>query len=93
MTRDVSAMQEQFNQMCAKENVHGVLAIEVGEPTQKILERSALTDLIVLKISYPPSIGLKVLASHVRTLIARCLRPVLAIPGRRLQLQPCPAGI
>ncbi|HJQ15312.1 MAG TPA: universal stress protein, partial [Anaerolineales bacterium] len=65
----------------AKENVHGVLAVEVGEPTQKILERSALTDLIVLKISYPPSVGFKVLASNVRTLIARSSRPILAIPG------------
>lgn len=77
----VKTLQEHFNQTCAKENVHGVLAIEVGEPTQKILERSALTDLIVLKISYPPSIGLKVLASNVRTLIARSSRPILAVPG------------
>lgn len=76
----VKALQEQFNQTCAKENVHGVLAVEVGEPTQKILERSALTDLIVLKISYPPSVGFKVLASNVRTLIARSSRPILAIP-------------
>ena len=77
----VKTLQEHFNQTCAKENVHGVLAIQVGEPTQKILERSALTDLIVLKISYPPSVGLKVLASNVRTLIARASRPILAIPG------------
>jgi nucleotide-binding universal stress UspA family protein len=78
---EAKALQDQFNQACAKEGVHGVLAIEVGEPTQKILERSALTDLIVMKISYPPSVGLKVLASNVRTLIARSSRPILAIPG------------
>jgi nucleotide-binding universal stress UspA family protein len=34
-----------------------------------------------MKISYPPSVGLKVLASNVRTLIARSSRPILAIPG------------
>jgi nucleotide-binding universal stress UspA family protein len=78
---DVKALQDQFNQACARENVHGVLAVEVGEPTQKILERSALSDLIVMKISYPPSVGLKVLTSNVRTLIARSSRPILAIPG------------
>lgn len=78
---DVKALQEQFNQVCAQAEVNGVLAIEVGEPTQKILERSALTDLIVMKISYPPSIGLKVIASNVRTLIARSSRPILAIPA------------
>ena len=78
---EVKTLQERFNQVCAKEEVRGVLAIEVGEPTQKILERSALSDLIVMKISYPPSVGLKVLASNVRTLIARSSRPILAIPG------------
>jgi len=84
---EVKALQEQFKQASVKEDVHGVLAIEVGEPTQKILERSALTDLIVMKISYPPSVGLKVLASNVRTLIARSSRPILAIPGIISNLQ------
>ena len=77
----VKALQDQFNLVCSGEVAKGVLAIEVGEPTQKILERSALTDLIAMKISYPPSIGLKVIASNVRTLIARSSRPILAIPG------------
>ena len=76
---EVTALQEQFNQLCTKEQVHGVLAVEVGEPTQKILERSALIDLIILRISYPPSTGIKSLTSHVRTLIARAPRPILAI--------------
>jgi nucleotide-binding universal stress UspA family protein len=78
---EVEVIQAKFNQACAQEDVHGVLAIEVGEPAQKILERSALTDLIVMKISYPPSMGIKVMASNVRTLIARASRPILAIPG------------
>jgi nucleotide-binding universal stress UspA family protein len=34
-----------------------------------------------MKISYPPSIGIKVIASNVRTLIARASRPILALPG------------
>jgi nucleotide-binding universal stress UspA family protein len=78
---EVSLIQEQFNLVFSSEGVHGVLAVEVGDPTQKILERAALADLIVMKISYPPSIGLKVLASNVRTIIARSSRPILAIPG------------
>lgn len=77
----VKAIQDQFSLVCSGEVAQGVLAIEVGEPTQKILERSALTDLIVMKVSHPPSIGLKVIASNVRTLIARSSRPILAIPG------------
>ena len=78
---ELVTLQNQFNQICEKENVQGVLAIEAGEPTQKILERSALADLVVLKITYPPSSGIKALASNIRTLIAHCPRPLLAVPG------------
>jgi nucleotide-binding universal stress UspA family protein len=84
---EVLALQEQFKQICAKEEVQGVLAIEVGDPVQKILERSALTDLIVMKISHPPSAGIKALASHIRTLITRASRPIFAISGKVSGLQ------
>jgi nucleotide-binding universal stress UspA family protein len=84
---DVLALQEQFKQICAQEEVQGVLAIEVGDPVQKILERSALTDLIVMKITHPPSAGIKALASHIRTLITRSSRPIFAIPGKVSDLQ------
>jgi nucleotide-binding universal stress UspA family protein len=83
---EVLALQAQFNQTCVKEEVQGALAVEVGEANQKILERSALTDLIVLKISHPPSTGIKALASHIRTLIARSSRPILALPGKVSEL-------
>jgi nucleotide-binding universal stress UspA family protein len=77
----VKALQDQFNLVCGKEIADGVLAIEVGEPTQKILERAALADMIVIKVAHPPSTGIRSLASHVRTLISRSSRPILAIPG------------
>jgi nucleotide-binding universal stress UspA family protein len=79
---EVVALQSQFHQICERENVQGALAIEVGEPTQKILERAALTDLIVMKIAHPPSTGIKVIASNIRTLIMHSSRPVLGIPDR-----------
>ena len=82
----ILALQEEFHQICMKEEVQGILAIEAGDPTQKILERCALTDLIVLKISHPPSSGIKVLASHIRTMIAHSSRPILALPGQLSQL-------
>jgi nucleotide-binding universal stress UspA family protein len=78
---EVKALQNQFNLVCSKEIANGVLAIEVGEPTQKILERGSLTDLIVIKIAHPPSTGIRSLGSQVRTLITRSSRPILAIPG------------
>ncbi|MGZ9236090.1 MAG: universal stress protein, partial [Anaerolineales bacterium] len=79
---EVLTLQNQFHQICEKENVPGVLAIEVGEPMQKILERAALTDLIVMRVIYPPSAGIQSFASHIRTMIARCSRPILAIPSQ-----------
>ncbi|HEY3473975.1 MAG TPA: universal stress protein, partial [Anaerolineales bacterium] len=78
----VGELQEQFSRICAENNVRGLLAVEVGEPTQKILERSALADLIVLKIAYPPSTGIRLLASNIHTLVARASRPILAVPER-----------
>ena len=79
---EVAALQSQFNQICERENVQGALAVEIGEPTRKILERAALTDLIVMKIAHPPATGIKVITSNIRTLIKRCSRPVLGVTGR-----------
>jgi nucleotide-binding universal stress UspA family protein len=78
----IGELQEQFNRICNENNVRGLLAVEAGEPTQKILERSALADLIVLRIVHPPSTGIKLLASSIHTLIARASRPILAVPER-----------
>lgn len=78
----MTALQDRFNQICTNADIRGVLAIEVGDPTQKILERSALTDLVMLKIAHPPSTGIQSVASSIRTLIARCPRPLLAVPGK-----------
>jgi nucleotide-binding universal stress UspA family protein len=83
---EVLALKEEFSQICAREEVQGVLAVEVGEATQKILERAALTDLIVLKISHPPSTGIRMLGSHIRTILARASRPILALPGNVSEL-------
>ena len=35
-----------------------------------------------MKISYPPSTGIKALASNIRTLITRASRAILALPGK-----------
>jgi nucleotide-binding universal stress UspA family protein len=73
-------VQEKFQQMCREAGVNGNLAIEVGEPAKKILERAILTDLVMLKIVYPPGTGLSGLASPLRPIILRSPRPVLALP-------------
>ncbi|HSL46120.1 MAG TPA: universal stress protein [Anaerolineales bacterium] len=82
-----TALQARFHEICAEREAKGVLAVEIGEPTQKILERSALTDLIVIKISYPPSMGIKVMTSQIRNLIAHASRPILAITSKSTQMR------
>ncbi len=74
-------LQERFSACCEEAGVNGTLALEVGDPTGKILERSALVDLIVLKVLYPPATGIAGLASPLRTIITQAARPVLALPG------------
>lgn len=73
-------VKEKFLAMCQEANIQGALAIEVGEPAKKILERAILTDLVMLKIVYPPGSGLSGLASPLRAIISRSPRPVLALP-------------
>lgn len=74
-------LRQRFMQFCEQAGVRGNLAIEVGDPTSKILERSALTDLVVLKVLYPPAAGIAGLSSPLRTLITQAARPILALPG------------
>ncbi len=73
-------VKEKFQAMCREAGVNGTLAIEVGEPAKKILERAILTDLVMLKIVYPPGSGLSGLASPLRAIISHSPRPVLALP-------------
>lgn len=73
-------VKEKFHAMCREAGVNGTLAIEAGEPAKKILERAILTDLVMLKIVYPPGSGLSGLASPLRTIISHSPRPVLALP-------------
>ena len=74
------AVREQFLEMCKEAGVTGSLAIEVGEPARKIMERAILADLVMLKIVYPPSAGISGLASPLRTIISHSPRPILAVP-------------
>lgn len=80
-------VQEKFHELCRAAGVEGSLAIEVGEPAKKILERAILTDLVMLKIVYPPGSGLSGLASPLRAIISGSPRPVLALPTGATELR------
>jgi nucleotide-binding universal stress UspA family protein len=76
------AVREHFDATCREAGVAGSLAVEVGEIAPKICALSTLSDLVVLNLAHPP--GKRFLdrqGSGFRTVVRRCPRPVLAVPG------------
>ncbi|HKY53210.1 MAG TPA: universal stress protein, partial [Anaerolineales bacterium] len=86
-SQNALAIQSQFRQRCAEENVAGNLVIESGDITRKISERATMTDLIVLKIVHPPMGGISTLRSPFRTILANSPRPMLGVPGKATQFK------
>jgi nucleotide-binding universal stress UspA family protein len=78
---EAQAIQATFKKYCDRAGVTGSLAIETGEIARKICERAVLTDMVVLNVAHPPAGGLASLGSGLRTIIWRCARPVLTVPG------------
>lgn len=75
-------VKDQFEQSCQQNQVPGQLAVVSGEVAHTICERALLTDLVVLNLAHPPSAQfLERLSSGFRTILRRCARPVLAVPG------------
>ena len=78
----VEAIRAEFDRRCAAAGFKGELAVEVGGIAHKVCERSQWADLVVLHLAHPPSTQpLARLGSGFSTLIRRCPRPVLAVPG------------
>jgi nucleotide-binding universal stress UspA family protein len=89
---DASSAQAQevkarFEQACNDADVRGMLAIDVGNVTERISERATVTDLIVLKVAYPPMNQLSSLTSPFRSILARASRPVLGVPANAHEFQ------
>lgn len=76
-----------FDEQCKIANVHGHLAVESGNISRIICERSHWTDLIVVKVTYPPDDHpIARFGSGLRTMIRRCPRPILAVPDQVSEL-------
>jgi len=80
-------VKARFEQACKEADVEGSLTIDVGDVTGKICERAVLTDLIVVKITNPPSTGISALQSSFRTILAESSRPLLTIPATASQFK------
>lgn len=76
------AVRDEFTRRCQSARVPGKLVIEAGKVARKICERSRWTDLVVLSLSHPPAPQpVARLSSGLHTVIRRCPRPILAVPG------------
>jgi nucleotide-binding universal stress UspA family protein len=80
-------VKARFDRTCQAAGVEGKLVIEAGDVTRKICERAALTDLIVVKVTNPPALGLSVLRSPFRTIIENASRPLLAVRAKASQFK------
>jgi nucleotide-binding universal stress UspA family protein len=78
----VQRLREIFYWRLGETAVQGSLAIEVGEPGKRILERSFYTDMVIVKMNYAPGIQpLQKLRSGFRTLVRKSPQPLLVVPG------------
>lgn len=78
------AHQAEFRRMCVAAGVPGQLAVEDGDVTDKICQRAALADLVVLNLAFPPGPRtLDRLSSGFSAIVRRCPRPLLAVPETR----------
>jgi nucleotide-binding universal stress UspA family protein len=80
-------VKSRFEQACKDADVKGTLAIDAGNVTERISERATATDLIVLKIAYPPTSALSTLMSPFRSILLRASRPVLGVPAKAGEFQ------
>jgi nucleotide-binding universal stress UspA family protein len=78
----IEALKTEFQRRCAEANVSGELAIEYGNIARQISERAHWADLVITHLSHPPGDKpTERLSSGFHTLIRRCPRPILAVPG------------
>lgn len=78
---DTDAPLEEFRMRCRTALVPGELAMEQGNVTRLVYERSFWADLVVLRLSHPPPLFFfGRLGSGLRTLIRRCTTPLLVVP-------------
>jgi nucleotide-binding universal stress UspA family protein len=79
---EARALRAEFERRCAEAGVQGRLAVEVGGAARLICDRARWTDMIVVSLSYPPGQEpIRRLRSGFRSLVQRCPRPILAVPG------------
>ncbi len=75
-------VKAEFEKRCKDAAVEGILKITGGEISRRICELSRWADLVILNLAHPPGTNpLMKIKSGFRTILWRCSRPILAVPG------------
>jgi nucleotide-binding universal stress UspA family protein len=78
----IQQLSAMFATRCAEAGIAGNLVLESGDITRHILERAVLADIVIVALSHPPARpALQRLGAGFHSLIHRCARPILAVPG------------
>ncbi|MCL4562793.1 MAG: universal stress protein [Chloroflexi bacterium] len=76
-------VKERFDERCRQAGISGSLALVKGEVSQQVVEKAVFADLVVLNVAHPPASNiLSRLDSGLQTIVQRCPRPILAVPGK-----------
>jgi nucleotide-binding universal stress UspA family protein len=76
------AVRHEFDRRCEAAGIPSQFSIEVGPIARAIYERAVWADLVVMHLAHPPEADvIRRLGSGFRTILHRCPRPVLAVPG------------
>ena len=86
--KKIEALKAAFLDRCAQVGLGGTFHSDSGTIARCICRWSQWVDLIVLALAHPPQPGLaNRLSSGFRTILHRCPRPVLTVPGTLSRVQ------
>jgi nucleotide-binding universal stress UspA family protein len=75
-------VRDRFLWRCGEVGIQAEFATDVGPVAKTICDRSRWVDLVVVNLAHPPeNSAISRYQSGFRTLLKRCSRPVLAVPG------------
>jgi len=84
----LQAIEDRFAEGLAELQLPGKLVVEEGVVARAVCDRARWNDLVVMPLTYPPGSGLlERLGSGVRTIVQRCPRPLLTVPGEPSPMQ------
>ncbi len=82
-SKHIAKVRNTFYKICQAAGIAHDFAVEVGAIGATIVQRAAFADLVVAGLNHPPgSRPLARLSSGFNTLVQRCPRPILALPGQ-----------